>query len=104
MKVSAWNNGAYYTDGNGYGIRIGAADRHKHFQKGWAKVNLILLEGPAPVVCRTDKKTFWKAGCGELINKEIGRWLIGRNLGAWPKNAPPALALIPLHDNWFVLA
>ncbi|MBP7010025.1 MAG: hypothetical protein KBC66_09515 [Kiritimatiellae bacterium] len=103
IKVTVWNNGAHHADGNGYGVKVKEADRQKYFNDNWTEVNLILMGGKAPVVCRTDKTSFSNRSCGELIDKEIGKWLLARRLAPWSSGHPPILFLIPLFNNWFLL-
>jgi len=103
MKVTVWNNGNYHDNGNGYGIKVRKEDRDRYFDKTWTHINIVLIEGAEPIKCNIGQRAFWNT-CRKIISVNIGKWLIKRNLGQWRKGKPPRLALIPLHDNWFMLA
>jgi hypothetical protein len=98
MIVTAWNNG-----GAGYGVRISMSDRSRYFQRQWKSVFVRIGDQSHAVEINIDKKSFWRAVCGELINKEIGLWFRQHNLAPWPKGNPPKLKLSHEHDNHFHL-
>ncbi|UEL46438.1 hypothetical protein [Terrisporobacter hibernicus] len=100
MKGTIWNNGKYYETGAGYGIKIDERDRDKYIKKEWTYLQ-ILLEGEENFIeVNINKRSFW-GGCSEIINKEIGKWLIKNNKGRWGKNNPPKVKLILLEENKF---
>ena len=85
MLVTAWNKGNYNPSGAGYGIRISKIDRDKYFKKKW-KYIVLELEGKSRAIkVNTNKLSFWK-DCTELINKDIGIWLIRNGKAPWKKN------------------
>lgn len=98
MIVTAWNNGKHHKSGAGYGLKLSVADRDKHFRREWKSV-FILLEGQdKPIKVNIAKPSFWSPACRELINVEIGRWLIKNGLAPWPKGKPPKLVLTPMSE------
>lgn len=96
MIVTAWNNG-----GTGYGVKIAQQDRDRFFKKEWKTVVLELGSSEWQVEVNTDKRSFWSGTCRELINKEIGEWLVKNRLAPWPPGEPPKLVLEPLSDRHF---
>jgi len=36
-----------------------------------------------------DKLSFWDKNCRELINQEIGRWMLDSGYAPWPNGRPP---------------
>lgn len=102
MRVTAWNNGKHHRSGAGYGLKISAADRDRHFKKTWASVVVELPNGVKAII-NTDKQSFWSEACRELISKEIGAWLRLSGLAPWPSGAPPAFGLDPTDERHFVL-
>jgi hypothetical protein len=103
MIVTAWNNGSHHQSGAGYGVKLDAKDRDQFFQLEWKTINLELEGSQELVEVNIDKKSFWGDTCRELINIEIGRWLIDHKLAPWPKNNPPKLRLQHVSDNHFLL-
>ncbi len=95
MRVTAWNNGSPTISGAGYGVKIAATDRDRHFRRDWKAVVLYLEGETQPVSINVEKKSFWSTSCRELISAEIGRWLIKNDLAPWPKGYPPELELEP---------
>ena len=86
---TAWKNGSGFPPGNsGYGIKIDKLEeRLRYFPRGTIE---LFLEGlPHPVQANTDKKSFWTASCGELINVEIGSWMRSVGLIPWREGDPP---------------
>lgn len=83
MIVTAWNNGSHISTGAGYGLK---------------------LDGSSVIVSiNVAKASFWDTTCRELINAEIGRWLIRNNLAPWAKGIPPKLTLLHVGSNRFLL-
>ena len=103
MKATAWNNGAHHPTGGGYGLKLKAADRDAFFDRSWREAVLVIGEGTdmIEIAVNVDKKSFWDPRCKELINQEIGRWLIAKGLAHWRKYHPPVIDLIPLGGNRF---
>jgi len=102
MIVTAWNNSSHHASGGGYGIKIIDTDRQTYFKSNWitAKISLpngVVFDG------NIAKKSFWKQTCGEIINKEIGKWMLITKLAPWPKGQPPKMTLTPLGGNRFKL-
>jgi len=89
----AWNNGAYHTTGAGYGVKLSAVDRDSHIRREWGHVSLFLSGRQEPLRVNIDKPSFWNDTCRELINREIGAWLIAQGLGRWPSGGPPRIEL-----------
>lgn len=103
MKVTAWNNGKYWSAGAGYGIKIDKHDRDALFDRSSKSVILHLDGNEKPIKVNTNKKSFWGDGCRELINKEIGLWFFENGLAPWPEGVPPKLNLERIKDNEFLL-
>ncbi|GDY33043.1 hypothetical protein GTS_46760 [Gandjariella thermophila] len=100
MRVTAWSNGNPRPSGAGYGVRLSAADRDRHFDRSWTSIVLDLGAGEVTVVALS--ASFWRR-CAELRSASIGRWLLGRGLAPWPKGQPPRLVLRHLHGDRFQL-
>ncbi len=101
MEVTAWNNGAHHSTGNGYGLKVDIKDRDKYFRKDW-KNALLELEGePKEITVNVDKSSFWDPTCRELISKEIGIWLIKNGKAPWPKGCPPKMRMEHIGDARF---
>ena len=103
MIAIAWNNGAHKPTGAGYGLKLSIVDRDKHFHRRWKSVILEIprRSGRIEVEVNVSKQSFWDRRCGELIHREIGRWLIEQGLAPWPKRKPPRIELIPLAREHF---
>jgi hypothetical protein len=97
MMWTAWNNGAYHATGAGYGFKIDAADRDRHFQTEWTTVSLELPRASEPLTVEVniDKQSFWGTSCREVISQSIGRWLIDEGYAPWPKGSPPKFLVEP---------
>lgn len=103
MIVTAWNNGTYSETGAGYGVKLDVRDRDRFFRREW-KIIILELEGsPAEIEVNIAKPSFWGTTCRELINAEIGRWLIRNSLVPWQKGNPPRLSLKHIVNNRFLL-
>jgi hypothetical protein len=94
MRVTAWNDG-----GDGYGIRVGEANRDRYFDPGWPGIEVEI--GGEPCQFRL-AGSFWR-DCPEFRGKQIGDWLRLQGLAYWPVGSPPALELTPLDGNRFRL-
>jgi len=103
MQVTAWNNGKHHATGAGYGLKIGKDDRDRFFQKSWGSVLITLPGVGKEVELNINKVSFWNDSCRELISKDIGRWLIGRNYAPWPLGQPPSFNLHKKQGNHFEL-
>ena|SRR5258708_7326462 len=103
MIVTGWNNGAHEANGAGYGVRLDAADRDVYFKRDWENIILEVEGSPDSITVNVAKPSFWGTNCRELINIEIGRWLIRNDLAPWKKGYPPSLSLIPINSNHFLL-
>jgi len=101
LVATAWNNGSYYTSGAGYGLKVSVLDRDKHFKREWGSVELHLPARDQPVRVNIEKDSFWGPTCRELINSEIGRWLLGIGAAPWPQGAPPRILLTPAGTGVF---
>ncbi|MBL7183887.1 MAG: hypothetical protein ISS50_05495 [Anaerolineae bacterium] len=101
MIVTAWNNGKHHPTGAGYGLKVEAKDRDRYFRKEWRNVFLKLEGEVEEVVVNVDKPSFWDPTCRELINKEIGVWLIKNGKAPWPKGHPPKMRMVHLDANRF---
>ena len=103
MIVKAWNNGKHNPTGAGYGLKLRPADRDKYFDRQWKSVIVEIPHRSEWVEAEVNvsKKSFWNSRCRELINKEIGRWLIAQGLAPWPKRKPPRIELEPLGGRRF---
>ena len=102
MKVTAWNNGSHHRTGAGYGLKIEASDRDRYFRKVWESVYVQLPNG-LQIEINTSKASFWNDTCRELINKEIGRWLIESGNAPWSFGRPPIFKLLPQQERHFIL-
>ena len=91
FRATAWNNGDWRDTGAGYGLKISAEDRDRHFERDWDTVTLRLVGERTSRLAEANvaKASFWGAQCRELIKLEIGRWLIENGFRRWPRNAPP---------------
>jgi len=47
-----------------------------------------------------NKPSFW-SNCRELINKDIGAWLIKNGKGTWEKGHPPKINIELVSENRF---
>ncbi len=103
MIVSAWANGRHAPTGVGYGLKVSAADRDRHFNRDIEKVSIFLPGLSQPVAVNTAKKSFWNGTCRELISKDIRDWLWRNGYAPWPVGDPPKFILTPLGDNVFRL-
>jgi hypothetical protein len=102
ISATAWNNGQHHRSGAGYGVKISAAARERHFPREWRTVRLRI--GSAhPITMNTDKASFWNGTCRELISAVLGRWMLEERFAPWPSGQPPRFALIPREAGVFEL-
>src|SRR3990172_2065351 len=99
MIVTAWNNSEHHQTGAGYGLQVNAEDRARNFKKEWEKVLIRFPDRSDWIEANIAKKSFWANRCGELINKEIGKWFLKRGLAPWPKGHPPKFELEQMEAN-----
>jgi hypothetical protein len=104
MHVTAWNNGQHYRTGAGYGFKLRADDRDRHFKKTWTTVFVALPGVAEEVEFNINKSSFWGGTCRELINRVFGQWLIQRGYAPWSSGAPPKFDLVLVRANHFKLA
>lgn len=102
MRVTAWNNGKHHRTGAGYGLKLSPSDRDRYFRKSWATVVVRLPDGQ-DVEVNTHKQSFWNDTCRELIDKQIGQWLLRNGYAPWVRGAPPCFELTPDGPARFVL-
>lgn len=105
MIWTAWNNGKHHSTGAGYGFKVPIYDRDTHFDPSWKYIKLDLPSdfGTDTVLINVDKPSFWDKTCHELISKEIGQWLIKRELAPWEKNDPPKFKVTSVGKAHFAL-
>ncbi len=89
MKISAWRNSTSHSDGNGYGFRIPFETRNRLFEREWDYVELYLEGENDFFLANIKKKTFWNKGCGEIISKRIGKWIMKQGYDKWERGNPP---------------
>jgi hypothetical protein len=87
-----------YDTGAGFAITIKKEDRDNIFKREWKTVFLELEDFDKVVEVNIDKYSFWHK-CPELYQKEIGKWLNGKNVIRWPKRKPPKMALEKIKGN-----
>lgn len=85
-------------------MKISVDDRRKYFKRYWKSILLKLPERASWVVINVKKKSFWDGNCGELINGEIGKWLLKNNFAPWVLNSPPKFKLLKLKGRKFIVA
>jgi hypothetical protein len=103
MIVTAWNNGLHNPSGAGYGLKVSVSDRDRYFKREWKFITLELEGWDSAIKINVDKASFWNETCRELINAEIGRWLIQTGLAPWSKGNPPKLVMEYIKENQFLL-
>ena len=104
MDVTAWNNGQRHRTGAGYGFKLSAEDRDRHFKKIWPTVFVSLPGVTQEVEVNIAKSSFWGRTCRELISRDFGQWLIARHYAPWASGNPPKFELVPIGGNHFKLA
>jgi hypothetical protein len=102
FEVTAWNNGQYKASGAGYGLKVKREDL-QFFENIGPTVSLELEGFREVVIVNIDKPSFWNE-CREMINKEIGIWLIQNKQTPWIKGKPPKFKVVPLVGNRFRVA
>ena len=103
FEATAWNNGDWRDTGAGYGLKIAAEDRDRHFERDWNTVTLRLIGERTNRVAEANvaKASFWGPQCTEPIKLEIGQWLIENCFRRWPLNAPPRFRMRSVADREF---
>lgn len=96
MIVTAFRSGQV-----SYGLRIKRPDRNRFFKRKWKTVNLSLSGHSGPIEVNIDKDSFWGKCAGELINKEIKRWLFDKGLVTWTKGMPPKFSMNTISEGYF---
>ena len=102
--MTAWSNGQTYRTGAGYGFKLRAEDRDRHFKKSWSIVFVALPGVAEEVQVNIAKSSFWGGTCRELISRDFGQWLIQRGYAPWTSGAPPKFDLVSVRENHFKLA
>jgi hypothetical protein len=59
MIATAWNNGTHHKSGAGHGLKLGAKDRDRFFQRDWDTVFLVLEGRQTAVEVNINKESFW---------------------------------------------
>ncbi|MGA7194584.1 MAG: hypothetical protein WBW94_13230 [Anaerolineales bacterium] len=103
MIVIGWNNGDHQKSGAGYSVKLNADDRDRFFKRDWETIILEMEGSSDSIRVNVAKSSFWGTTCRELINVEIGRWLIRNRLSPWKKGHPPRLLLMLIKSNRFLL-
>ena len=105
MIWTAWNNGRHHTSGAGYGFKVAATDRDRHFQRDWDTVIVELPEASGLVAVEVNiaKDSFWSEECREVIHQAIGRWLRSSGYAPWPQGSPPQFEVEPKGVRRFVV-
>ena len=101
MIITAWNNGEHNPSGAGYGLKLTITDRDLYFKRAWTNVLLELQGEKASISVNTSKPSFWDRECRELINKDIGKWLIKNKKAPWPEGHPPKMLMQPIAKHTF---
>jgi len=101
MIVTAWHNGQDPEKDTSYGLKVHDDDIKRFFKREWRVVTLELEGASRPVEVNIDKPSFWDGVCGQLVKKEIGKWLRQAGLTKWPRGAPPKLEMTPMSENRF---
>ena len=103
MIWTAWNNGEHHRTGAGYGFEIDAADRDRYFDRRWTTVVIELPTDGGFVTAEPNvaKNSFWDSRCRELIDRSVGRWLLGRRYAPWPDGDPPKFEVQPAGEGRF---
>jgi hypothetical protein len=91
MIWTGWNNSEHHSTGAGYGLKITAVDRDRHFKRTWQTVFIELPSGDGFIIVEANvtKQSFWGPQCRELISRYIGRWMLDEGYAPWPDDMPP---------------
>lgn len=105
MVWTAWNNGSHSRSGAGYGLRVDASDRDRHFDQHWQSVTIELPGSIRTTVVEVNvaKRSFWTPQCRELIDKQIGEWLISESHAPWRQGHPPRFEVTVVGERYFKL-
>jgi len=101
IEVSVWKNGKF--SGRkpiSLGIRVGAGNARKLFDKKW---DVVLVELDETTVQINIPGGFWTK-CPELRHSAIGDWIRRKGLVPWDPGVPPRIFLIPKGKNRFRLS
>ena len=104
MIVTAWNNGRHHATGAGFGLKIRREDRDRYFKRTWKSVTIVLPDESEVGNLNIDKRSFWSDSCRELINSDIGRWLLASGHAPWAPGQPPQFRLEPNGERRFRLS
>lgn len=99
MEVNTWRGGR----NNNYGIRIGAENRNKYFDRSWTSV-AIVMDGRTYDIALAPG--FWKKNPEICDPGETGifrEWLQRHKSLDWPVGETPKMQLIPLGPAKFRL-
>ena len=80
-----------WSSGTGFGLRVGAADRRRVFERLKKRMGghlRIELPGVDELVVVNVKGTFWST-CPEFRPAKIDMWMKGRGDRPWPDRRPP---------------
>jgi hypothetical protein len=97
MQASVWHDGH-----STYGIRVGVANRDRHFDPAWKQIE-VELDGYVHSFALTPG--FWHK-CPEFRERGqplLRRWLQRHKSLTWPFGKPPRVTLIPLGNARFRL-
>jgi hypothetical protein len=103
MIWTGWNNGEHHTTGAGYGLKVTATDRDRHFKRTWRTVSIELPSGTGFIMAEASvtKKSFWGPLCRELISRDIGRWMLAEGYAPWQNGMPPKFEVESFGDRRF---
>ena len=103
MIWTAWINNKHHATGSGYGFKVDASDRDRHFKRTWKTVSIQLptAAGIVTAEANIDKPSFWGPKCRELIRKEIGAWMLERGYAPWPDGELPKFEVECISDRTF---
>lgn len=96
MRATGWTKGQTHEPG-GYGLKITAEDRDRHFDRAWGDIDVDLEGQGLTKIALTE--SFWR--CTELRSADVGRWLLDSGRAPWPKGQPPMIALTPVEGTRF---
>ena len=93
LRAAAWNNSSYCATGEGYGLALRGKERDSVLKRDWGTIKILLEEPNIWAEPNINKSSFWNRDIAELINQEIGVWLLGKGFAPWTPGAPPFLSL-----------
>lgn len=103
MIWTGWNNGEHHSTGAGYGLKVTATDRGRHFKRTWRTVSIELPSGAGSIMAEANvtKDSFWGPQCRELISRHIGRWMLAEGYAPWQHGMPPKFEVESLGGRRF---